>query len=165
MNILTSIIWFLKPVNGLHIAVYAILISLFFFDKFTLPPSKTVDDYKRIEGTLVRLYKGGRGGEIDTGQESLKLYYLSKDGPIPRSLLDKKVVAYYWPKHILTTDNVMVFITLPSEEEANLKGFISNGGFDRPSINRANMTLSALLILVVLFPGLMKLQYKHKKKI
>lgn len=159
-----------KPLNKWHVAAYFIVFCLAVYDQVTQPPSKVISDYKRVEGVAVKVGSpkgrvGSYGVRLKVGDEVLVFVFSGGNYKLYRSWKNKKVVVYYWPKHILNLDNKLVLMAPPSQEKAYLASFNKNNGFNNPSIGHSAKTLIFLMFFQTwLIPFLIRLMLKIRKE-
>lgn len=112
-----------KPINKLHIAAYFILICFSIYDRAFLPPSEKVEDYTKIEGTLLSVSSGDRRSSgyvrirVKNSSEIIGFKYDIERRSIYRQWLNQDMTAYYWPSHGFALDNRLVYMAPITEHE------------------------------------------------
>lgn len=146
-----------KPLNKLHIAAYCILICFSIYDRAFLPPSEKVEDYTKIEGTLLSVSSGGRRSSgyvrlrVKNSSETIRFDYDSYYRSIYRQWLNQDMIAYYWPSHGFSLDNQLAYMAPIKEHDR----YFQERHFKRPKYGGGGLIWMFTAFFILWFVPLM----------
>lgn len=163
MNKVVSAIWFIiKPANKFHIYIYLFILVLSGYNQLTLPPAKEQGDYKRAIGKFIKVHHW-RGDRVFwlklNNDEIIKLRVTPRENAkVYGYLLNKKVVAYYWPGSLIATKKILIFMAPIDKEKKHLENLINKKDvFFRPDVYGQNNLLICLVFFMTwLVPFMIK---------
>tara|TARA_B110000881_G_C18219506_1_gene338297 strand:- start:96 stop:536 length:441 start_codon:yes stop_codon:yes gene_type:complete len=101
----------------------------------TVPPSKVITDYKKVEGVVTGFSSGHKSNpqvtlQLKNSEQTIRLQVLGGLRQYDDILLKPAVVAYYWPGDVFNGKQVVLMAPV-AQRNQYLDDFIKNkGGFD-----------------------------------